>query len=97
MLHIHGEDTLYTCKSEAFHGPIGVRVHNIRLAKAALQQGSCGAFHLLSFAIAYIEVQLPSWRRPLCIHVRGVHVELRQLQMHQVNGLPFWFSVVHRT
>lgn len=33
----------------------------------------------------FIEVQLPSWRRPLRFHMRGVRLELRQRQMPQVD------------
>lgn len=93
LLHIHREGSSHACESDALHGPTGVRIHNVRLAEAALQQGSCGAFQLLSFAIAYIDIQIPSWRRPLCIHVRGVHAELRQRQMPQVHDHHFCTTV----
>ena len=66
----------------------GISVHNLRLAEAALQQASCGTFDLSKLFFAYIEVQLPSWRRPLRIHMRGIKAELRQRQMPQVSVVP---------
>lgn len=62
----------------------GIRIHNVRLAEAALRRTNCGTFHLSELIIAYIELQLPSWRRPLRIHMRGIKADLRQRQMPQV-------------
>ncbi len=75
-------------------GRAGVHVYNVRLAKAALQQACCGTFQLSELYVAYIEVQLPSWRRRLRIHLRGVVVNLRQRQMPQV--LVYQFPLIVR-
>lgn len=62
----------------------GVRLSGLHLSGAALGGLSAAGTELHSAELRHLELDLPSFTRPLRVVARGISVELRQLRMPEV-------------
>lgn len=84
-----GEAALRTCPPAIPHAGAGVEVRSLTLG--AEQQAALFPrlpVHVQRAAVAEVDLQLPTWRRPLLLRVRGVRLDLLQRNMPVV-GAPF--------
>ncbi|KAL6785838.1 hypothetical protein ACKKBG_A00370 [Auxenochlorella protothecoides x Auxenochlorella symbiontica] len=64
----------------------GVRLSGLHLSGAALGGLSAAGMELHSAELRHLELDLPSFTRPLRVVARGISVELRQLRMPEARG-----------